>query len=126
MVDFFRVGYTGGAEGHFLPIPGLFDIEVYGTAGRAYAWDNGETICLRRRKEGSIDEQLIRPQGDSPTVSTIRSIIRQLETGERTTGNIDITMQSVEVQFGIAHSHLQQGARIELPVADRSLYIPGG
>ena len=126
MVDFFRVGYTGGAEGHFLPIPGLFDIEVYGTAGRAYAWDNGETICLRRRKEGSIDEQIIRPQGDSPTVSTIRSIIRQLETGERTTGNIDITMQSVEVQFGIAHSHLQQGARIELPVADRSLYIPGG
>ena len=128
MVDFFRVGYAGDAEGHFLPVSGLFDIEVYGTKGRAYAWDNGETICIRRhdRKEGNIIEQTIRPQGDSPTVSTIRSIIRQIETGGRTTGNIDITMQSVEVQFGIAHSHLQQGARVELPVADRSLYIPGG
>jgi hypothetical protein len=37
-----------------------------------------------------------------------------------------VTMQSVEAQFGIAHSHLQGGARVALPVADRSLYIPGG
>ena len=128
MVDFFRVGYGNGSEGHFLPIPGLFDVEVYGTEGRAYAWDNGETICIRRgtRRESAVDERTIKPTGDSPTVGTIRNIIRQLETGERTAGNIDITMQSVEAQFGVAHSHLQGGARIELPVADRSLYIPGG
>ena len=128
MVDFFRVGYEGGAEGHFLPMSGLFDVEVYGSEGRAYAWDNGETIRIRRnnREESAIDEKTIRPQGDSPTVCTIRDIIRQLETGERTAGNIDITMQSVEVQFGLAHSHLQDGTRVELPVADRSLYIPGG
>jgi hypothetical protein len=30
------------------------------------------------------------------------------------------------VQFGIAYSSLQGGARVSLPVADRSLYIPGG
>ena len=54
------------------------------------------------------------------------SIIRELETGEPTVGRIDITMQSVEVQFGVACSHLQDGARVALPVADRSLYIPGG
>ncbi len=35
-------------------------------------------------------------------------------------------MQSVEVQFGVACSHLQDGARVALPVTDRSLYIPGG
>ena len=128
MVDFFRVGYEGGAEGHFLPVSGLFDIEVYGSEGRAFAWDNGETIRIRRnnRPEGTIDEKNIRPQGESPTVCTIRDIIRQIETGEQTAGNIDITMQSVEVQFGLAHSHLQGGARVELPVVDRSLYIPGG
>lgn len=128
MVDFFRVGYAGGAEGHFLPMSGLFDIEIYGSEGRAYAWDNGNTIRIRHnnRAEGAIDEKTIQPQGDSPTVCTIRDIIRQIETGAQTAGNIDITMQSVEVQFGLAHSHLQGGARIELPVADRSLYIPGG
>ena len=125
MVDFFRIGYDNGSEGHFLPISGFFDVEVYGSEGRAYAWDNGDTIRIRRKGD-TVEERTIRPQGDSPTVSTIRDIIRQLETGERTAGNIDITMQAVEAQFAIAHSHLQGGTRIEVPVADRSLYIPGG
>ena len=128
MVDFFRVGYASGAEGHFIPMPGLFDIEVYGTEGRAYAWDNGEVIRIRQgtRKESATEEKTIKPAGESPTICTIRDIIRQLETGTETAGNIDITMQAVETQFGLAHSHLQDGARVELPVADRSLYIPGG
>jgi hypothetical protein len=34
-------------------------------------------------------------------------------------------MQSVEVQFGLVGSHLQGGARVTLPIADRSVYIPG-
>ncbi|MDD9986802.1 MAG: hypothetical protein OXQ31_11060 [Spirochaetaceae bacterium] len=59
-------------------------------------------------------------------VCTIRDIIRELATGEPTAGRIDITLQSVEVQFGVAYSHLQDGARVALPVTDRSLYIPGG
>ena len=128
MVDFFRVGYDNGAEGHFIPMSGLFDIEVYGTEGRAYAWDNGEVIRIRRgtRKESAVEERTIKPTGESPTVCTIRNIIQQLGTGEQTTGNIDITMQAVEAQFGLAHSHLQGGARVDLPIADRSLYIPGG
>ena len=128
MVDFFRVGYANGTEGHFIPMPGLFDVEVYGTEGRAYAWDNGETIRIRRNNKtnNSIDEQTIQPTGASPTISTIRNIIHQLETGDITAGNIDITMQSVEAQFGMVHSHLQDGARVELPLADRTLYIPGG
>jgi len=128
IVDFFRVGYANGTEGHFIPMSGLFDIEVYGTEGRAYAWDNGENIRIRRgnRQDHTTDEQTINPTGDSPTVSTIRNIIRQLETGEQTAGNIDITMQSVEAQFGMVHSHLQGGTRVDLPVTDRTLYIPGG
>ena len=128
MVDFFRVGYDDGAEGLFIPMPGLFDIEIYGTEGRAYAWDNGEVIRIRQgtRKESAVEEKTIKPTGESPTVCTIRDIIRQMETGEPTAGNIDITMQAVEVQFGLAHSHLQDGARVELPVTDRTLYIPGG
>jgi len=30
------------------------------------------------------------------------------------------------VQFGLAQSHIEGGALIRLPLADRSLYIPGG
>ena len=124
----FKVGYANGAVGIFLPLPGRFDVEIHGTEGRAIAWENGEEFRVRRssRRSAGVDEHIIRPRGESPTVTTIRDIIEELETGARTDGNIDVTMQSVEVQFGIAHSHLQGGARVALPVADRSLYIPGG
>jgi predicted dehydrogenase len=128
LVGFFRVGYHGGAEACFIPVAGRFDVDVHGTEGRALAWDNGEDFRLRRaNKSGSqVEETVIRPVGDSPTVCTIRDIVREIETGERTAGNLDITMQSVEVQFGLAHSHLRGGERVILPVADRDLYIPGG
>ena len=125
MVGFYRVGYRGGAEGHFVPRPG-FDLDVQGTDGHAHAWDNGELIFLHRPGGDDVEHKFIRPRGESPTICTIRDIIHELETGEPTAGRIDITMQSVEVQFGVACSHLQGGARVALPVADRSLYIPGG
>ncbi len=128
MVGAFRVGYENGAEGYFLPIPGRFDVEVHGSAGRAIAWDNGEEIRVRRasRRTNGVEEHVIRPRGESPTVTTIRNIIHEMETGERTDGNIDVTMNSVEVQFGLAQSHLNGGARVALPMTDRTLHIPGG
>ena len=135
MVDLFRVGYTHHndkqkvrTEGIFLPVAGRFDIDVHGTEGTAMAWDNGGIFRIRRgrSKTTEIEEKVIKPAGESPTVCTIRDIINEIETGKRTSGNIDVTMQSVEVQFGLAHSHLQGGERRTLPVVDRQLYIPGG
>ena len=127
-VGFFRIGYANGAEGLFVPRPGGFEVEVRGTEGCAFAWGNGADFRVRRDGEDDSEsrETVIHPTGEGPTVTTIRNIIRELETGVRTDGNIDVTMQAVEAQFGIAHSHLAGGARVPLPVADRTLYIPGG
>jgi predicted dehydrogenase len=128
MVGFFRVGYRGGIEASFVPVAGRFDVDVHGTEGRAYAWDNGEDLRVRRAtaRGAEVHETVIRPRGESPTICTIRDIIREIETGERTAGNVDVTMQSVEAQFGLAHSHLRGGQRVTLPVTDRNLYVPGG
>jgi predicted dehydrogenase len=128
MVGFFRVGYSGGIECFLIPQRGIWEIEVHGSEGRACAWEDGTRAFTRHsvRGEEEVREVSFHPLGESPTISTIRDIIRELETGERTSGNIDVTMQSVEVQFGIAHSHLQGGARQALPVEDRSLHVPGG
>ena len=104
------------------------EVEVWGTEGRAYAWDNGDIAGVRRRSNGNLakQEMTVRPSGESPTVCTIRDIIREMETGQRTAGNIDVTMQAVEAQFAIAESHLRGGTRVSVPIQDRSLYIPGG
>lgn len=128
MVGFYRVGYAGGVEGLFIPQRGSFDVEVHGSEGRAIAWENSNDFRIHRTngKTQTTEETIFRPSGESPTVCTVRAMLHELETGERAAGNLDVTMQSVETQFGLAHSHLQGGVRVSLPVADRSLYIPGG
>ena len=54
----------------------------------------------------------------------VREIIQEIETGQRTSGNIDVVMQVVEVQFAVAQSHVQGGARVSVPMEDRDLHIP--
>ena len=126
-MEFARVGYAGGAEAVFVPRRGATEFEIHGSEGRICAWDDGADFRVRRRgRSGSgSEEEIIRPQGESPTVVLIRQIIRELEGGERTSGHIDRTLQVAEAEFGVAHSHLQEGRRVSLPVEDRSLYIPG-
>ena len=129
---FFRVGYQGGIEASYIPY-GRLDVDVIGTEGRAFAWDNSQLFRTWRPGksgrgavvEAPAQEQTFTPEGESPTVCTIRDIINELETGEKTKGNIDVTMQSVEVQFALVESHLQTGARISVPIRDRTVYIPG-
>ena len=134
VVGFYRVGYETGAEGIFVPITGRWELDIHGTEGRAWGWEQQGVWRVRRgvkptgkgEKYSPVEETEIRPVDESPTVRTILDIINEIETGQRTRGNIDITMQSVEAEFGIAYSHLQGGKRVSLPVEDRTLYIPGG
>ncbi|HET7769933.1 MAG TPA: Gfo/Idh/MocA family oxidoreductase [Chloroflexota bacterium] len=129
---FFRVGYQGGIEATYYPY-GRLDVDVVGTEGRAYAWDNSQLFrTWRSPKTGrgaSVvapgREQTFTPEGESPTVCTVRDIINELETGEKTKGNIDVTMHSVEIQYGLVESHIRGGARVTLPIQDRTIYIPG-
>ncbi len=125
VLEFARVGYADGTESVFVPRLGATEFEVHGDEGRVCAWDGGEDFRVLRRSKGGHVEEVIRPGGESPTVVIIREIVRELETGQRTSGHIDRTLQSAEVEFAAAHSHLQGGARVSVPVEDRSLYIPG-
>jgi len=125
VLDFARVGYDDGTESVFIPRVGATEFEVHGDGGRVCAWDDGQDFRIRRKGKGGYEEETIWPGGESPTVLIIRELIRELETGERTSGNIDRTLQVAEAEFGAAYSHLQAGRRISVPVADRSLYIPG-
>jgi predicted dehydrogenase len=128
LVDFFRVGYENGVEGIFIPSKGGWSIEVHGTEGHAYAWEQQGVYRVRKGagKNSKVEVQEITPTGYSPTVNAVRDIVNELDTGERTRGNIDVTMQIVEPEFAIAYSSLQDGRRVTIPVEDRSLYIPGG
>ncbi len=127
LLDFSRVGYEDGAEAVFIPLSRATEFEIHGTEGRAFAWDDGEDIRLRSKAGGSdTSEKRFVASGESPTVNTIRDLVNELETGERTSGNIDVTHMVCEAEFGLAWSHVQGSQRIDLPVegAGRSLHIP--
>ena len=125
MVQFARVGYANGVEAVFQPLVGRTDWEVIGTEGRAFAWGDDD-IRVWRDSEGRSEtvETAIRPSGEGPSVRIVREIIREIETGQRTSGNIEVVMQVVEVQFAVAQSHVQGGARVSVPMEDRALHIP--
>lgn len=128
LLDFSRVGYDNGTEAVFIPLNRATDFEVHGTEGRAYAWDDGEDIRLRRRGRGDGDTEEVRfvASGESPTVNTIRDLVKELEGGERTRGNVDVTHRVCEAEFGLAWSHVRGSQRVGLPVEGkgRSLHIP--
>ena len=126
-LGFSRIGYDSGAESVIYPLARATEFEVHGTEGRALAWEDGNDIRIRSasKKGGSgLTEKIIRPTGLSPTVNTVLDLVNELKTGRRTKGNIDVTMQGLEAEFGLAHSHIEGNKRIPLPVQDRSLYIP--
>ncbi len=128
MVDFFRVGYENGVEGMFIPAGGGWSIEVRGAEGHAYAWEHQGVYRIRKGpgRSTTVEEREITPTGYSPTVNIVRDIVNELDSGERTKGNIDITMQIVEPEYAIAYSSLADGERVSIPVEDRTLHIPGG
>ena len=96
LLDFSRVGYDNGAEAVFIPLSRATEFEIHGTEGRAFAWDDGEDIRLRRKAGGSdTEEKRFVASGESPTVNTIHDLVNELETGERTSGNIDVTHQGM-------------------------------
>jgi predicted dehydrogenase len=129
-VDFFRVGYSNGAEAYFIPRRGPFEVEVHGTEGVASAHEGvgAGDFQIRSQRGGSaeVEHLVLRPVGESASVRMVRDIVEGLDTGRATAVNIDLVMRTTEVQFAVAHSHLNGGARTPVPVKDRSLYIPGG
>ena len=127
-VGTFRIKYDNHAEGIYLPVPGPFDIDIYGTEGRAWGFETGNEWGIRKadRKSGRTVRTTWGFSGESSTVTAIRELINEIETGERTTGNIDRAMTVVEQQFALVHSSLNGGARTQVPVTDRDFYIPGG
>ena len=51
-------------------------------------------------------------------------LIRGLETGEPTAGNVDVAHLGTEICLAVAESHIHEGGRVPLPLANRTLCVP--
>jgi predicted dehydrogenase len=116
---------------------------VFGYLMSTPRWAQFEIICERgslRTRNDSMDWELeiatkrgrtteYAPSAfpavarESSTVRLIRDLLHALETGEPTRQGVRTAALGLEIAFGVLESHRQGGARVEIPLENRSLWM---
>ncbi|MSP11833.1 MAG: Gfo/Idh/MocA family oxidoreductase [Chloroflexi bacterium] len=115
-----RMMPSGGAEWAF---------EVVGENGHLRSVGDGREIEWWQKKEGGArreleQRQLTLPQDiRSPGYRAVLDFIKCLDTGKEPTCSGVDGREALETAIALRQSHRQGGSRVDLPLADRSLYI---
>ena len=124
------VHFRDGAGAHFC-VRGArwYTFSLVGTDGLAEAYDNNARYRLRRRSDdwyGSEEVPFPPFEDESDTVVAIRELARAVAAGtpEATSGPIAVAHRGMELLCAMAESHLRDGARVRLPLRNRTAYIP--
>lgn len=65
------------------------------------------------------------PVGEFPSgVAIVNDLVDAVASGGRTSCDVEEARRATEIGFAVHLSHARQGARIDLPAADRELRIP--
>jgi predicted dehydrogenase len=110
-----------------LPV-GNWDFEVFGTDGAFRIANNG--IHVERRRLSRLHDRYpvfhtepVTPDAGSMTAACLQDLVDAHEQGRPPLGNIEISHHATEICFAVAESHRRSGAWVDLPLADRDLYI---
>jgi predicted dehydrogenase len=122
------MGYIRFKNGtHGISIPGsAYEFEVDCSNGTVRALNNGQGFQLRKRQgqwNEILDADFPRFELKSGTVGCIEDIVEAIDTDRETKGNIRLARISTEITFGIVDSQRQKGARVYMPMENRSLYL---
>lgn len=125
----FQVEFEGGAEVYLVP-GGTLDYEIIGTEGAIRVENNGADVKLRQPVSRGTKwaewcdapAPALQP-GKSPTLSVLEDLVDAYEQKRPTLGPVEVCHQATEVCLAVAESHRQGGARVELPLTDRDLYV---
>lgn len=124
----FEVAFEGGATGYAIT-GGGWDIEVFGSEGSIRATNNGIDWSWRKLTRDADKWPAYReaafPQVGfrSSTINCLEDLVEAYETGRPALNNVEQCHHSTEICFAVAESHRQGGRRVDLPLANRELYI---
>ncbi|MBD3291310.1 MAG: hypothetical protein GF393_00180, partial [Armatimonadia bacterium] len=110
-------------------LPSVADVrwEVTCTNGFIRIDNNNDTLKVFRRRGQTYSFDPVEIDPIPPASShqaLVRDLLNALETDGRTLANEIVGRYGMEILVGVAHSHLQGGARVDLPLADRDMVIP--
>ena len=102
---------------------------LVGSSAIATAYDNNARYRLRRRADDwfGTEEVPFPPfEDESDTVVAVRELTQAITAGtpEATGGPLRDAHRGMEVLCAMAESHLRGGARVSLPLENRTMYVP--
>lgn len=125
-----QVKFSNGVMCHLLSTGMWSEWAVVGSEGMVAIMNNGRDLALRRRRlicENRYIEYQPEPFPEytltSPTVRLIQDLVQALDTDGETRQGIRRARQTTEITFGLIESHRQGGARVQLPLERRDLWM---
>jgi predicted dehydrogenase len=88
--------------------------------------NDGDAVQVRRRDAASeaLDSVPVEPmEPQSGTVHIIRDLVNAIQTGTPGLSNLQVTMTSQEIGFGLYESHLKGGVAVSPPIPRRGLWV---
>jgi predicted dehydrogenase len=121
------------SSGVFLThLPAVTDIRFEAVCSEGYlrVLDNTDSLEVYKRSKTRgiycFDKLEIPPvPKGSGNLELVKDLVRAIKTDTQTRGNEVTTRNSMEILMGAAQSHLDGGRSVELPLANRTMYVPG-
>lgn len=122
------IRFANGVTGYLMNSPLWAQYEVVCSAGALRTvndcgqwslWKQDPAAKYRRYREHPFPEY----QWESSTVRLIRDLVQAVETGGETMQGVRRAAMTAEIAFAVVESHKRGGARVTLPVEDRSFWM---
>jgi len=120
----YQLRFANDIEAWTVPA-GYWEFEIFGSEGSIRSLNNGGGALLRKPngKAGwqEVPFEFVTPK--SPVVQCLEDLVEAYEGKKLSTGHVELTHHITEACIGVGESHLRGGAWVELPLAERDLYI---
>lgn len=104
-----------------------YEFEVHGTGGKVRARGNGATFEAHVFDEFGRAVPADFPPWERTTgsVNCVEDLVAAVRTGSAPRGGVDVAARGLEMSIAVLESARRGGARVDLPLGDRSLYVRG-
>jgi predicted dehydrogenase len=120
------IGFAGGVRGLVDCGPGGVGFDISGSLGRIMLLNDGAVTALWTR-EGSgplvTRDFPLPPPTNDPRLAAVQDLVGSIREDRPTACDLDAALRSLEIGIGFHASDAQGGARLTLPLTDRSLRI---
>jgi len=120
----YQLRFANGVEAWTVPAA-YWEFEVVGTEGSIRSLNNGAGAVLRLPGDQAgwqeAPFEFVEPK--SPVVGCLEDLVEAYEEKRLALGHVELTHHITEACIGVSESHLRGGAWVELPLAERDLYI---